>query len=244
MAVLGVDGCPEGWFAVRLEGNDWQVAVYPNIAELWANERECELILIDIPIGLPNNEQPRRNCDGEARRLLGRPRSSSVFSPPGRAALYAGMYQEASEANREEIGVGLSRQTWAILPKIREVDEFLTANTPARCIVRECHPELCFWGLSGLAFGERKAVAQSKKTDQGREDRRAILRAIDPIADCIFNYAREQYRRSAVADDDIIDAIAAAFTARRGPGGLATLPSLPERQVDAHGLKMEMVYPI
>ena len=239
MAVLGVDGCPAGWFAICLEGDDWQVGVYPDIATLWANERECDLILIDIPIGLPSNGQPIRSCDREARRLLGRPRASSVFPPPSRAALNAGAHQCASDANEDEIGVRLSIQTWAIIPKIRSVDEFLTANAPARAIVRECHPELCFWGLNG-----QRPVVLSKRTPQGREARREILRAIDPIADAIFNYAREQYPRRVVADDDILDAIAAAFTARRNPGGIAALPDLAERQVDACGLPMEMVYPI
>lgn len=238
MAVLGVDGCPVGWFAVRLEGDDWQVGVYPDIATLWVNKRECELILIDIPIGLPSNGQPIRSCDREARRLLGRPRASSVFPPPSRAALNAVAHQCASDANEDEIGVRLSIQTWAIIPKIREVDEFLTANAPARAIVRECHPELCFWGLNG-----QMSVAQSKKTAQGRETRREILRATHPIADAIFNYARDQYRRNAVADDDIIDAIAAAFTAMRGPGSRFTLPDLPEQEIDGRGLPMEMVYP-
>jgi predicted RNase H-like nuclease len=246
MAVLGVDGCPQGWFAVRLNDNAWRVRAYPNITELWAAERDCELILIDIPVGLPNRDMPRRNCDGEARTLLGFPRRSSVFSPPGLAAFNAGTHPGASEANRNEIGVGLSIQSWAILPKIQEVDDFLIINNPARNIIRECHPELCFWGLSGLAFGEQNAVDANKKTPEGRKVRMEILRQLDPLAlaDDILIYAKRRYLRRDVARDDIIDAMAAAFTARLRPGGLAALPNIAERQVDEHDLPMEMVYPM
>ena len=249
MAVLGVDGCPQGWFAVRLEENalrmpidenDWRVKAYPNIVELWAEEGDCTLILIDIPIGLPNANRPTRNCDREARTQLCFPRRTSVFSPPGRDALNAETRENASDANWIEIGVGLSPYSWGIVPKIREVDDFLTLNEDARHIIRECHPELCFWGFSG------GPVNPGKKTTEGRQRRMEILgHFVHPdLAEDIYNYAENKFLRRDVARDDIIDAMAAAFTALRGPNGIATLPNVANHEEDALGLPMEMVYPI
>ena len=244
MAVLGVDGCPFGWFTVRLDGDNWRTEAYRNIAELWAAERDCELILIDIPIGLPSRDIPRRNCDSEARRLLGSPRRTSVFSPPGLAAFEAWTHPEASEANRNDIGVGLSLQSWAILPKIQEVDNFLNYNHAARNIIRECHPELCFWGLNEIALGVPNAANPNKRTPEGREARMEILEQIDPRAQAIFNFVEGRYLRRDVARDDIIDAMAAAFTAMLGTDMINTLPGMAERQIDGQGLSMEMVYPM
>ncbi len=245
MAVLGVDGCPTGWFSVRIGENEWNAHVYPSVRELWAEQGDCELVLIDIPIGLPNREMPRRNCDVEARAKLGFPRRSSVFSPPGQAAFNAGTHLDASEANRNELGVGLSLQSWTILPKIQEVDDFLIYNVPARHIFRECHPELCFWGLNGFAFGARGAVNPSKKSRVGRHLRRNILRNSGPpnLADEIYNFAMQEFPRRSVAKDDIVDAIAAAFTAMLGPDDIVALPCRLGRQLDEHDLPMEMVYP-
>ena len=42
-----------------------------------------------------------------------------------------------------------SRQSFAIYPKIKEVDSLLQRNPRARTILREVHPEICFWALSG-----------------------------------------------------------------------------------------------
>ena len=142
--------------------------------------------------------------------------------------------------------MGLSIQSWAIAPKIREVDDFLHINNPARHIIRECHPELCFWGLTGLAFGYPNPVNLNKRTPEGTEERMEILRHLGPHnpADEIYNFAEQNFLRRNVARDDIVDAMAAAFTAMLGPNGIATLPNMAERQVDEFGFPMEMVYPM
>jgi len=223
------------------------VQAYTNIGELWDAESDCELILIDIPIGLPNGDMPTRNCDHKARHKLGFPRRTSVFSPPGRVTFDAMTHPDASVANRNELEVGLSIQSWAILPKIRQVDHFLAGNNnPARQIIRECHPELCFWGLNRLAHGVRNPVNFNKKTPEGRKARMEILRNSLPHypADEIYDFATQNFLRRNVARDDIVDAMAAAFTAFLEPNGTDTFPIEAERQMDACGLPMEMVYPI
>ena len=73
MNVMGVDGCQAGWFAILLGSRmRWHAYCYQSFAELWSQHSSVDLLLIDIPIGLPDRMKPRRQCDLEARRLLGR----------------------------------------------------------------------------------------------------------------------------------------------------------------------------
>lgn len=245
MAVVGVDGCKAGWFAVRIEGGDegeYTFGVFAGLADLLKAWDDASLVLIDIPIGLPDSSEAR-GCDGEARRALGR-RRSSVFPPPGRAALRADAedhsHKRVSDANRGELGQGLSIQAFEIVPKIREVDELLRKRgADARPEVREVHPEVCFWSLN-----HRKAMTSRKQTKAGLEERLGVLRGINPRVDDLYHEALGKFPRKDVARDDILDAIVAAVTAvpheRRGGSPLATLPVKPSR--DAFGLPMEMVY--
>ena len=59
-------------------------------------EPKPSVVAVDMPIGLL--EEPSsggRECDKEARRLLGTPRRSSVFTPPTKPALASATYEEA-----------------------------------------------------------------------------------------------------------------------------------------------------
>jgi predicted RNase H-like nuclease len=167
--------------------------------------------------------------------LLGRPRASSVFTPPLRPSLAYATREEASVRNfdlcRKKIGV----QTWGIAPKIREVDQFLRANREARRKIREVHPELLFWSLNG-----KRAMSHNKKKREGFEERLAVLERHFTRARDLVDEALSEFRRNQVAKDDILDALAAAVTGLRGRGGLTSIPECPER--DEHQLPMEMVY--
>lgn len=102
--------------------------------------------------------------------------------------------------------------------------------TPARqSRVREVHPELCF-----AAMRERPSDFP-KRTAGGAPERREALRhhfdgldrmpAVPPGAHA----------------DDLLDAMAAAWTAGRIARGEATaIPELPE--LDRRGLRMDMVF--
>ncbi len=80
------------------------------------------LVGVDMPIGLP--ESWGRPADDAARRFLGR-RASTVFPTPPRSLLEATTYDQANALSRRELGRGLSRQTFNLFPKIREVDALM-----------------------------------------------------------------------------------------------------------------------
>ena len=236
----GVDGCPGGWFYVALESSapprrdvkSW--GVVKELVELVRDARESDRIFVDIPIGLPDESIRTRECDTMARSKLGGPRSSSVFPTPARAALGAGDYQEAKRRNLNAIGKKISTQTFQIVPKIREVDSLLGNDEKARCVVREIHPEICFWAFTG------RPMKHGKRSEEGYAERLAVLESVRPSARQEIEEILKKFRRKVVSRDDAVDAMAAAITAATETRNLQTLPPCPP--TDSKGLPMEMVY--
>jgi len=234
MKFIGVDGCKIGWFYTAINHeNDWEIGVSENIEKLWQIHKDVSLILIDIPIGLPFNEP--RACDLEARKLLGKGKTSCVFPPPCREAAAAKNYKQACETNQTVLGKKISLQTWYISKKIKQVDDFLLANPQAKQKIRETHPEACFWALAG-----GRAMQFSKKKKQGFEERLDLLKKVFPPAESIVDAAMQKFMRKEVARDDILDSIAATIVACSPVSSLATVPEIPDK--DAKGLPMEMVF--
>ena len=132
---FGIDGCPGGWFVVGCGRLGWAYGIVGRLDELVERAPRAQ-VLIDIPIGLPHVKRPTRRCEVEARAMLG-PRRSSVFNVPCREALAAGDYAEASAINHQILGRKLSKQAWAIAPKIREVDDLLRLRPELRGRIRD-----------------------------------------------------------------------------------------------------------
>jgi len=186
-------------------------------------------VAVDIPIGLPG--RGARDCDVQARRLLGI-RRSSVFPAPIRPILTAASYADASLIRRQVEGKGVSIQTWAILSKIVEVDAFIRADQTRCQIVREVHPEVSFFFLNG-----KRPMSAAKTRAAGQAERLAILR--ERSGEAVVE-ALAQRRQLNYKVDDILDALATLWTAERIARGKAvSIPSRPP--VDAHGLRMEIM---
>lgn len=230
--VCGADGCRAGWFCVFKDLSTGLIScrVCATVHDLADAEPMVEVIAVDIPIGLP--ESGPRLCDLEARRFLGRERGSSIFPAPIRPVLAAADYEEACRIRLRVEGKRLSRQSWGIVPKIREMDEFLRRHPAFRARVREVHPEVSFCFMAG-----GQPLRYSKKKPGGREERRRLLK---PFFGKTLNEARADRIKSAVAEDDVLDAFAAVWTAERIAGGIAeTFPSAPPH--DRFGLPMQIV---
>ena len=233
---IGIDGCRDGWFCVSLgENGDWSCRVILDAQSLGEYARHANSVLIDIPIGLLDSGPDERHCDTQARKLLTQPRSSSVFPAPARQSLQANDYQDALVINRESTGRGLSKQSWAIVPKICEIDNLLSTQTELQGVIRECHPELGFWSLNG-----KSAMQYNKKTKEGKQERLAVLEQFFKPCFELFEQASSKFLRRQVAHDDIIDAMVCAVTAKFGYNDYTTVPPLPLK--DARGLPMEIVF--
>ncbi|WP_303900883.1 DUF429 domain-containing protein [Thiohalomonas denitrificans] len=233
MNAIGIDGCRRGWFFVQLTGSGrYHIGIAEQLEALRVAITASELTLIDIPIGLRSAGAEERRCDREARKLLG-PRASSVFVAPCRQALGCEDYASGSSTNRAVTGRRLSRQSWAITPKIAEVDTFIRMLSERRKL-REMHPELCF-----RALNDSQPMGHNKKKAAGHAERLAVLSRWLPQVPKIVEQARARWPRKDLAIDDILDALVGAVTAAR-PGALESLPAVPEK--DDKGLSMEIVY--
>ena len=220
----GIDGCPCGWFCVGLgAGDSWDCFLAKDIGEAHEKlrRRNAKPALIDIPIGLSDNADERR-CDKAARKFIGH-LYRSVFRVPCRQAVKA--YRDASgdKYAKKEAGKRISKkftdrvlseQTWGIVPKIAEVDLFLYENKDAQEFFREMHPEVCFCAFNGKPLSRPKK-SEGKINPEGMKERKRILKTLLPKAENIFDGIRNCYRYG-VGDDDILDALVGALTAKLG----------------------------
>jgi predicted RNase H-like nuclease len=218
-----VDGCRAGWVVASWERDAAELAVWvvPTFAEVAADlgAGRWRLVAVDMPIGLP--EAGPRACDVAARRRLG-PRRSTVYPAPVRSVLATGSYAQALAASRAASGVGLSRQAWNLVPKIREVEAAARRVGTDRLL--EVHPELGFATLLGAP------PRHPKRSAAGRLERRTVLARVLPGLS-----PDGLPRRVGAADDDIADALALAWSARRlAAGGGERLGG----NLDATGLPM------
>lgn len=227
----GADGCPGGWICVERDTitGDTVADVFTTTDKLLNRARDLAVLTVDIPIGLTDSEP--RQCDLQARRLLTSLRGSSVFPAPVRAALDSATYLEACAQSEVACGKRLSKQAHAIMWRIREVDTFLRSEPELRSRVREIHPELCFYAWAG------RPMQHAKRAPRGKSER---LHLVSEHFGGAFDGIRAGIPPRLAADDDILDAFAALWTAERILRGTATtVPAVPLE--DRFGLRMEMV---
>ena len=113
-----------GWVAIfsKLSNDIMHWDVFPTLEAVISHDLAPIIVAVDIPIGLLDAaKRGGRDCDIEARKRLGSRRGSSVFPPPVRATLDSDDYAEANVINRasSDVGIGLSKQCYSIIPKIR-----------------------------------------------------------------------------------------------------------------------------
>jgi predicted RNase H-like nuclease len=215
--VMGVDACAAGWVGVVLRPDlPPAVLVSATTAGLLDLARETgpvSVMAVDIPIGLP--DATARQADALARAALPG-KGSSVFTTLTRAAYLAPTYEEARAANLAATGGerSASAQAHALRHKILEVDAWLRTEPAVEVI--EVHPELSFARIAGAPLVTRK------KDPAGAAARRAALASVGLVAPPF-------YRGAGFAEDDLLDACAAAWSAARYARGVAeSLPPTPE----------------
>lgn len=246
--LAGVDACAGGWLAAFVPPGEGTVRlrVFRRFTDLLEAVERPGLIAIDIPIGLPERiGRGGRAAETAVRPLLGA-RQSSVFSTPARPAIYAeagwvpnvdemlAAHARASEIARatSDPPKGVSIQAFCLFPKIREVDEVLRTEPGVARRVFETHPEVTFWRLNGeTPLGEPKKV-RGQPFGRGLALRRKLLATAGLPAGAL-----ELRAPPGAGEDDVLDALACAVTARRLRAGEAvSYPNPPE--TDPFGLPM------
>ena len=132
-----------------------------------------------------------------------------MFPTLPRDVLEAADYPTAQRIARERYGVGVPAQAFALAPRILEVSH--AAGRDRRIV--EVHPEVSFAAMADAH------IEYSKRTWAGLEQRRALLNSRGIAVPAEIGTA------GSAAADDVIDAAAAGWSARRKARGDAqTLP--------------------
>ena len=155
--IAGIDGAKGGWLCVSgYEDNHKELRLekFEYFSDI--ESRDFDLILVDIPIGLDIDlKKGGRIVDNLARKSL-LANKSSIFNAPSRLVLNAKNYEEANKINKSK-GMGLSKQSWNLVKKIREVDSYIKKKNET--IIFESHPEIIFQTM-------KKGKVHSKKKDE------------------------------------------------------------------------------
>ena len=241
--LAGIDGCPAGWIVCLIaeEGPlDPEIRVVTRLADLFAPGVAPAVAAIDMPIGLPDHiGPPGRGPELLVRPMLGE-RQSSVFSIPSRAAVWAGEglddragYAAACAAAlaTSEPPKKVSKQAFALFPKIREVDRLMRGAAPPALF--EAHPEVAFAVLNaGRPMALPKKV-KSRPNPAGLDERRRFLAALGFAPSFLVDPPR------GAGPDDLLDACVLALVARRIAAGTAvSFPDPPLR--DGRGVAIAL----
>lgn len=227
--LAGVVPCPGGWLAVsgKLIGTTLVpdgVEVFERLADVLEHRPGYEIVGLAAPVGLPPRSTPGgRQCDREARALLGFARGGAVMSAPPRSVLRSRTYEAARLKHP-----ALSAVEFGLLPRIAEVDAVVQPYLQRT--IHETHSELSFHQLNGGV-----SLRHPKHTTEGRAERRRLveakLPAVAPMIDRRLTGTTVEHR---------IDAAAALWTARRiASRGVLRIP--PQPDWDERGLRMEIL---
>ena len=228
--VVGIDWMKPYWLAVEIQNGELSVQKLKHIEEINDRYKNADALLIDIPIGLPeNNEEASLRPDMQARAYLQGARKSSIFNVLYRQIVHAETTEQAWELNRE-LNAKMAIVGDALRPMIREVDDFLAKDPNWKNRLMESHPEVAFQMLNG-----GNGLQHSKHTDAGIQERITILQrhGVDPIS-LFTEFTPKQY-------EDVLDALCLAVSAKLGcENGFCTVPENPA--CDSRGLKMQMIF--
>lgn len=231
---IGIDGCRSGWLAAVIESSGaLSFSLHATILDLLNTYPHASKYWIDMPMGLSEGNV-LRDVENPARELLKPNRTSTIFTPPCRSAVYADTYEEAKILNKQRTGKSISIQAWNLVPKIRELDQLLLERPSLAERFYESHPEI---GFRQLNTGQ---LLQSRKASQvGFEERMAILQSYLPKAEHMVQNFLQDLPRSQVKADDVCDALCLALSALQAEEkGVFVISGT--RPADARGIPMRI----
>ena len=235
--VAGVDSVPEssrsrkaepkgGWVMVVAGAEPGSpiedVLVERSFAGIWSHacDRELLVVAVDIPIGL--SRKAGRKADDAARCELKAPRrgqsvpTSSVYPAPPLCALEASSFEDAQARAWAESRSGITQQAFFLCPKIKDVRGSVDKEScaeDARPRLAEAHPEVSFREMAGWPMRFHKSF------QAGAAERLALLAEhfFNIVDSAVLSPVPSIPEPDALCPglDDVLDAAAAAWTARR-----------------------------
>lgn len=213
--VIGVDAYALGWVGVELrDGTFGRAMLATTLYEIVVGSSGATVIGVDIPLGMLPDRW--RTADTLAADQLG-PRRASVFRVPPRAVWQETDFAAANRRCRELTGAGLSRQSWALRPKLLEANAIWERHPT---LLFEAHPEVSFRQMAG------EPLPYAKKTWTGQARRKELLARQGIVLPDQLGPAGQ------APPDDILDAAAVAWTAHRMATGKARSHPDPPEEYD------------
>jgi len=212
--VAGIDRWRKGW-VIALDGpTQTTLTEVATISEALDATGDALVVALDMPLSLPVSG--RRNAEEVLKAELGAA-GRSIFYSPTETALACCDRASADAANRAAGGGGISAQSWGLAGSIREARAAL-ATHPAQSSWWETHPE------SSFAAMQPDQTLASKRSAAGVSERLKLLTG--PFGDVLSIIERD---RPSAPIDDVLDSLAALWSARRIATDEATLYGPAER---------------
>ena len=229
LSLHGIDGCPAGWLVTSWHPDENISAhIYSTLEQFASQLSPDHIVAIDMPIGMPCPSHYPRACDTSARQALGS-RACCVFSAPCRGVLdYLHDYRGACSWHKEATGKGISCQAFNILPKIHQLDNFLSSQ-PAIASFHEVHPEISFTHINGGDHSispllTRKASPEGAKARGNLIEQAFPGNMLNPAAIESLQQSlgpKTKHGKTRWALNDLHDALAALWSAHRIHSGEA-----------------------
>lgn len=226
----GVTPCPGGWLMLpaRLAGVTTvaeESFVLPNLQEVLDYRPKFDFSAINIPFGYPERPQgPYRQCDQEARELVGWPRMVNLHPVPSRPALFAKSRKEAVEL-----------EPWLTKNDFRHFRWMKEAAIE----IQPFHSRSVYSGNAALSFQHMNGDEPLKTSpyhEDGRLERLELIRSKLPGVDDVVT----RIPPDGAGQVHMYEAAAMLWTARRASGrAISRLPMDPEW--DEGGIRIELV---
>lgn len=228
--VGGVTPCPGGWLVLpgRIAGVTVvaeEAFVLETLAEVLDYRPKFDFAGINIPFGYPEYPNVQyRNCDMDARELMGWPWRTKVRPVPSRAALLADSRAEA-----------LAIEPWLTKNDFRRFRWMREAAVE----IHPFHSRSFYSGIPALSFqhmnGDEPLLTSPYHTD-GQVERLELIRSRLPGIDEVVS----RVPPSGAGQIHMYEAAAMLWTARRASGrAISRLPIDPEW--DEAGIRVELV---
>ena len=229
-AIAGTTPCPGGWLVLpaRLAGVTTvaeEAFVLPTLMEVLDYRPKFDFMAVNIPFGYPEKPQGQfRQCDEEAREMVGWPRRVSLRPVPSRPALFAKSRKEAIEL-----------EPWLTKNDFRHFRWMKEAATE----IQPFHSRSVYSGNAALSFQHMngdKPLKSSPYHEDGRRERLEMIREKLPGVDDVI----ERIPPEGAGQVHMYEAAAMLWTARRASGrAISRLPLDPEW--DEGGIRIELV---
>lgn len=124
------------WLAAVLQDGDSVLRVADTLQQLCEEYKDADAVLIDLPVGLPEDQEDAAHRPEPLVRQLG------LGEVPCRQAVYADNDNAAREINIRVLGRTISAQRLTTRQQLREVDEFILQHSPWKNVLRQSHPHV------------------------------------------------------------------------------------------------------